>query len=295
MNEFMRFHPFVCFLYFAFVIGFSMFFMHPGCLLISLASALIYAVKANGAKKTAKKLLYILPMVLLTAALNPLFNHRGVTVLFYLPDKNPLTAESAIYGLSAAAMLLSVFFWFSFYNKVMTSDKLLCVFGRVLPSLSLIISMSLRFVPRFADEIKRIYAAKRCMGQGMKGKSIFKKIEYSFDILSVMASWALENSVETADSMRARGYGLKKRTAYSDYRFSARDAFLFSVIAAFGIYTFYGGVSGKIAFSYFPSLKGAEPSLFGASFFLSYALLCAVPLIIEITEERKWKALRSKI
>lgn len=295
MNEFMRLHPIVCFLYFAFAIGFSMFLMHPGCLLISLFFAFGYALLTNGAKKTLKMLLYLLPAALLSAALNPLFNHRGITVLFYLPDKNPFTAEAALYGLSASAMLLAVFFWFSAYNKVMTSDKLLCVFGRVIPSLSLIISMSLRFVPRFTEEIKKIAAAKKCMGQGMKGKRLFKKIEYAFDILSVMATWALENSIETSDSMRARGFGLRKRTSYSLYRFSRRDTALILLIAAAGFYTFWGGISGEIAFAYFPSVAAEEPSLFGASFFLSYALLCAVPLIIEITEERKWKALRSKI
>lgn len=86
----------------------------------------------------------------------------------------------------------------------------MCVFGRVIPSLSLVISMALRLTVRFSDEIKKVAAAKKCMGQGMKGKSIVKKIRYALDILSVMASWALENSVETADSMRARGYASAK-------------------------------------------------------------------------------------
>lgn len=293
MNEFMRCHPIVCFSFFAFVIGFSMFFMHPVCLAISLFFALLYQAMLKGTAALFKKLLYILPAVIFTAALNPLFNHRGMTVLFYLPDKNPMTAESLIYGVSAAVMLLSVIFWFSAYNAVMTSDKFLCVFGRVIPLLSLVISMALRFTVRFSDEIKKVAAAKKCMGQGMKGKSIVKKIRYALDILSVMASWALENSVETADSMRARGYASAKRTAYSAYRFGRFDLLVLLSVLVPGIYTLFGGVSGKMRFSYFPTVSFDGP--FHISFFLSYALLCAVPLIIEITEERKWKALRSKI
>jgi energy-coupling factor transport system permease protein len=40
-----------------------------------------------------------------TAWLNPLFNHAGVTLLFYLPGGNPVTLESMVYGLAAATML----------------------------------------------------------------------------------------------------------------------------------------------------------------------------------------------
>ena len=32
---------------------------------------------------------------------------------------------------------------------------------------------------------------------------------------SVLMGWGMEDSIETADSMRARGYGARKRTAFS--------------------------------------------------------------------------------
>ena len=31
--------------------------------------------------------------------------------------------------------------------------------------------------------------------------------------LSIVVTWSMENAIETADSMKARGYGTKKRTA----------------------------------------------------------------------------------
>ncbi len=39
-----------------------------------------------------------------------------------------------------------------------------------------------------------------------------------------MVTWSLENAIETADSMRARGYGLPGRTSFSIYRFDSRDS-----------------------------------------------------------------------
>ena len=50
MNEFKTYHPIVNFTYFVFVIGFSMFFMHPVCLSVSLACGFTYSVLLKGKK-----------------------------------------------------------------------------------------------------------------------------------------------------------------------------------------------------------------------------------------------------
>ena len=140
-------HPLVNFLYFGMVLVFSMFFMHPVCLAASLAAALAYALYLRGGRALRRDLLLILPLVLLTALLNPAFNHQGMTILAYFPNGNPLTGESLWYGLAAGTMVAAVILWFVCYNAVMTSDKFVYLFGRVIPSLSLVLSMTLRFVP----------------------------------------------------------------------------------------------------------------------------------------------------
>ena len=86
-----------------------------------------------------------------------------MTVITYLGTGNPLTLESILYGLAAAAMLVTVIGWFSCYNAVMTSDKFIYLFGRIIPSLSLLFSMVLRFVPRFKAQLKTVSAAQRCI------------------------------------------------------------------------------------------------------------------------------------
>ena len=123
-----------------------MFLMHPVSLAISLASALVYAVYLNGRRAVRFSLLYMLPMMVVAALVNPAFNHEGATILTYLPSGNPLTLESILYGAAAAAMLAAVVTWFSCYTAVMTSDKFVYLFGRVIPALSLVLSMTLRFV-----------------------------------------------------------------------------------------------------------------------------------------------------
>ncbi|MBQ8808435.1 MAG: energy-coupling factor transporter transmembrane protein EcfT [Clostridia bacterium] len=295
MNEFKTYHPIVNFIYFVLVIGFAMFFMHPISLAISLLCSFTYSAVLGGKKKLKSNLMYMLPMMIIMALINPAFNHEGISVLAYLPSGNPLTLESILYGFAAAVMIVSVICYFSCYNEVMTSDKFIYLFGRIIPAMSLILSMTLRFVPRFIAQLKVVANAQRGMGRDVSCGSIIKRAKHGLNILSIMVTWALENAIETADSMKARGYGIGKRTAFSIFTFDKRDMKCLMCIAFLGIYTFVGNLTGEMSFTYFPSMKGAEISVFGISTFFSYFALCMCPVIIELWEVRKWKALKSKI
>lgn len=295
MNEFKTYHPIVNFVYFVFVIGFSCIFLHPVCLCISLASGFTYSVMLKGKKAIKTNLIYMIPMLIMMALINPAFNHEGVTVIEYLPSGNPLTLESIIYGLCASAMIVSVICHFSCYNEVMTSDKFIYLFGKIIPGMSLIISMTLRFVPKFAAQFKVVKNAQRCMDRDVSNGSIVKRAKRALNILSIMITWSLENAIETADSMKSRGYGLPGRTAFSIFAFDKRDKKVLICILVLGIYTLVGNLMGRMYFGFFPSIKWADASVFGTSVFAAYSLLCICPVIIEIREVRRWKALRSKI
>ncbi len=295
MNEFKNYHPIVNFAYFLFVIGFSMFFMHPVCLLISITSGFLYSVMLKGKKAIKTNLIYMLPMLIFMALINPAFNHAGITIIAYLPNQNPITLEAIIYGACSAMMIFGVICWFSCYNQIMTSDKFIYLFGRIIPGLSLIISMTLRFVPKFGEQLRVVANAQKCIGRDVSDKSIIKRVKYGLNILSVMTTWALENTIDTADSMKARGYGIAGRTAFSIYKFDNRDFKALLCIVALGIYIFVGGLAGKMSFWYFPAVKAADISPYGVSVFISYLLLCVSPIIIEIREVMRWKFLRSKI
>ncbi len=295
MSEFKTYHPIVNFTYFLFVIGFSCFFMHPVCLSISLISGFTYSVMLKGKKRVKINLIYMLPTLIIMALINPAFNHEGITVIKYLPSGNPLTAESIVYGLCAAIMIVSVICHFSCYNEIMTSDKFIYLFGKIIPAMSLIISMTLRFVPKFTAQLKVVTNAQRCMGRDISNGSIIKRTKCGLNILSIMTTWSLENAIETADSMKSRGYGIPGRTAFSIFTFNKRDKKALICILLLGIYTLVGNLMGGMHFIFFPSVKSAAISPFGISVFLAYLLLCICPIIIEIQEVRKWKALRSKI
>lgn len=292
-DTFSGFHPLVSFLYFALVLLLGMCFMHPVCLLISLGSATAYSIYLKGRKALRFSLSLLLPMMLMAAVLNPVFNHEGATILAYLPNGNPLTLESILYGIGAALMLAAVVQWFSCYNEVMTSDKFVYLFGRVIPALSLVLSMTLRFVPKFSAQMKTVRQAQRCIGRDLSDGGPVRRMRNGVTILSIMITWSLENAIETADSMKSRGYGLPGRSAFSIYRFDSRDRGALLWLLGCFWYILFGWIGGGFYFRYYPTLKGAGMSPFSASFFLVYLALCLTPLIINGREDRKWKRMRS--
>lgn len=285
MHEFKTYHPLVNFIYFALVIGFSCLLLHPICLMISLVCSAVYA----GTLKGWRSMFYLLPMLIVTALLNPLFNHQGITILTYLPDGNPLTLESVIYGVCAGTMVVSIICYFSCFHAVMTSDKLMCLFGKLIPSLSLVFSMTLRFVPHFIAEFKTVSAAQKHMGRDAS------KAKQALQVFSIVTTRALEHSIETADSMKARGFGLNKRSSFSPLSFDSRDTKTLIWLAFLGVYTLVGIVFGTLSFDCFPSIQMSGFSLYSASVLLAYLLLCIHPILIEFWEVRKWETLRSKI
>lgn len=294
-DTFSAFHPIVNFLYFALVIGFTMFFMHPVCLGISLFSGLAYAIYLSGQKTVRFALWYMLPLMLFAAVINPAFNHRGVTILAYLPSGNPLTLESILYGAGAAVLLAAVLLWFRCYTAVMTSDKFVYLFGRILPAFSLVLSMTLRFVPRFAAQFKVVKEAQQCVGRGSGEGGFLKRCRRMVRIVSILITWSLENAIETADSMKSRGYGLKGRTAFSIYKWEERDRAALVWLLFCGCYIFSGAAAGTFQFQYFPAVYKAEFTPISVSFFLVYAALCLTPVVINRREDRIWKSLKSGI
>ena len=294
-DAFSRCHPAVNFCFFLAVLGLSMFLTHPVCQLISLTCGILYALRLDRRRSARLLLCGMLPLLLLAAALNPFFNHEGATILGYLPDGNPLTLEAILFGVSAAVMLVTVIVWFFCLNRILTSDKLMYLFGRILPALSLVFSMTLRFVPRFTAQLRRVGEAQRTLGRDLSRGSLLHRIRGGISVLSVMVTWALESAVVTADSMKSRGYGLRGRTAFSIYRMTRRDTVLLLCLLLTFVCVVLPAALDGLFWQYYPVVTGilSAPSAWTA--YAGYTALCLMPLILDWLEEWRWNALRSGI
>ena len=291
-DAFSRHHPAVSLAYFAAVISLCAFLRHPVCTVISFSCAALYAFYLDP-RGTAKLVVsFCLPVFLLTALINPAFNHRGTVILAVLPTGNALTLESVVYGAFSALMLAALILWFSSFSKVFTSDKLVWLAGRAFPTLALLFSMTLRFIPEFRRRLSAVRSARLALNGPAGEKRGLSSVRGAFSVFSTVVTWSLESSVVTSDSMKSRGYGLEGRSAYSPYRFTASDAAALAAVAILCVSTAVGGAVGAFAWHFYPSMGGAlleaRPIAFEGVFFA----LCVVPLALDGKEAVKWRSLR---
>lgn len=268
-----------------------MFCLHPAILTISLFSVFLYSVILNG-WKAVKFSACMLPVIITVAAGNPLLNHAGITILFYL-NNNPVTLESIVFGIIYALAFFSVIIAFSCFNRIMTSDKLMYLFGRLIPILSLMFSMTLRFIPRYKAQLKRITDAQKCIGMDPAHGNIMRRVKSGVRIISILMTWALENAMESADSMKARGFGLKGRTSYSIFTWNKRDKILLSAeLLIFG-FLFTGLFMGEFESVYIPAIRISGLDGRASVFYLLYALFCLIPVIADSKENIAWNRSKS--
>ncbi len=293
-DHFAKMHPIVNFTYFISVILLAMLHTNPIMLLISFVCSMVYCTYLGGAKSLKFNFFGIFPMTVFLAVINPLFNHRGMTILTYLPSGNPITLESILYGIFGAFTVMTVIVWFSCYNMVISSDKFIYLFGKIIPSLSLLISMALRFVPRFKSQFKKVIDAQKMLGMGEE-KSLVKRAKNAVKILSIMITWVFEDAIDTSDSMKARGYGLPGRTSFSNYRFSIKDTIVLCALLIPLIIVIIGMISGKTYAVFYPKITISEIDAKAVLVYVCYFALNILPMIIDVWEDIKWQRLQSKI
>lgn len=260
-------HPAVSVIYFIYILCITMFSLHPVILLLSLGMAIVSVVRLCGSRRLGQLFWIAVPMLLFSIVLLPLFNHNGVTPLFYINDM-AVTLENVIYGCFMTVMVVAVTAWFFVAASVIDSEKMLYVFGKLSPKIALIISMVLRFIPMFVQRFREIHEAQTGMlyteekGMPAKAKQFTKE-------LSILISWCLENSIDTSISMESRGYGIGRRSSYHRFKMKKRDSMFLLSFLVLGSITLAVIAGGCMEVYYFPAF-----SLEGWNVFAVMALSC---------------------
>lgn len=296
MNEkryFLRMHPLPAFVFFVAALTVTMLSMHPVVLAASFVCAVVFCGFLYGVRKTASSLAYTFPLMVLVVLVNMAFVHRGETYLFFLND-NPVTLEALLYGVAMSVMFAAIYYWCKCMTAVMTTDKWIFLFGKILPKFSMLLALSVAFVPKFKRRYKQIDSAQRTLGV-YSGQGVVDKLRYKFRVFGILVTDVLESSVTTADSMRARGFGLAGRSTYSPCDFTAADGLLTAFCLAFGVLGTTMFALGACRIAYYPTVT---PPTFAAKDIVCLTAACAVfvmPIICEIKDDLLWHSLKSKI
>ena len=296
MNQdaFSKRHPIVNFLFFLGAIGFGVMIQHPMYLLAGFLCSITYYLQLNG-RKGLKNLLWMLLFFLLMTAINPLFNVYGKTRLFTVFGR-PYTLEGIYYGAAVAGALVVMLIWFGCYNAVLTSDKFTCLFGDLIPSLSLLLVMVLRMIPNLMRKAKQFLGARKSIGKGGSENAPRKdKVMDGMTIVSALTDWALEGSVVTGDAMRSRGYCSTKRSSFMVYRMTGMDVCLLVTQCLLILMVLASMITGGTVAEFTPDLFIAPIKGYHVPGFLAYWAYLLIPVILQIKETIQWHISRSRI
>lgn len=274
-------HPLLNFVYFAVIIGVTIFSNHPAFLLASFFSAWIYSVVLKGKKAMRFNIMVLLPVILITVILNALNVHSGVTVLFYLKG-NGITVEAVVFGLVQGIMISSIMIWFSCFSVIVTEDKFIYLFGRITPVIALTLSMILRFVPLLKNRFHEVSDAQRCMGRRRNGRNIVERIRQFGKEVSILIAWSLEASIESADSMEARGYGLRGRTSFHLFKLNGTELRILMLMLILGSVCIAACVLDYTNILYYPVIVFPPVSLVQGASIAAFCLFMFSAVIMDI-------------
>lgn len=243
------------------------------------------------------------------AALNPLFNTAGETVLFTYFGGRPYTLQALAWGASTACLFVSLLLWFACYSRVMTTDRFTYLLGPLAPVLTLLLTMVMRLVPSYALKARQVSAARRCIGKSAAQGGLANRLQGGGAVLSVMATWSLEGAVITADSMRSRGFGCAEgrgplpsadgvggsgaarpiRTVYGRYPFRLRDGILLAFLVATGAMALAALAAGCGEVSFTPVLEVPPLGPAGWAGLAAFTAFLVAPLLVDGREALRWR------
>lgn len=284
-----RMHPFTVFFYFLIIIGITAFILHPVMLGISFIGVVLFAVILEE-RITYKQAIWYLVAFVVLSCINPLFYHNGVTVLFVL-NGNPITLEAILYGMVASGTILTVLLWCKLLTRYMTTDKTLYLIGGISKKGALIVSMVFRLSPQYRYQAEQIKETQKALGL-FDGGSLWDTIKGHLHVFSAMMTWAMEHSVDTADSMKARGYGMTKRSNYIHYRMHNRDILCLCLMVCLLAIAITGIIDKGLTITYYPEFVLKNTSVKTLGIYFAFGFLVLLLPLYECKEKLKWKYLK---
>lgn len=289
MNDFKGLHPICIFSYFIVMIGMLLVCNHPLVLLGGSTGAvlLLLVIRESSLKGILR---WMMPLILFITLANPLLNHRGVTRVCFLFGQW-ITLEAIGYGAVSGLSLAALILWFACYQKIMTSDKFLYLFGKIAPASSLMITMALAFVPRLQTQLGQVQECQEMLiGKESAKLTVHEKIRQALRNMSALLGWSLENTVEQADSMKARGYGLKRRTTFHLFRLKSRDkCFLLFLLLVTGVCLGLR-IHGCGTMDFYPRISNGFVGKEDIVFYILFFILAWMPGTMEWKEEILWRS-----
>ncbi|WP_462410571.1 energy-coupling factor transporter transmembrane component T [Neobacillus sp. Marseille-QA0830] len=287
-NEFKRFHPLVLFSYYVGALALVIIMQHP--IFLCLAFLVILAVNyvEDQLKGVSKWVTFMITTGLFILILNPVFNERGQHVLFTV-FSHRVTGESALYGGINALLLIGVMALFVSYNEVMAPNKLLYLFSKFLPQFAVLLMLTLRFIPLMRRRVEEISAIQTSKGMSVAHGRWRDKAKTGMLYLQLLLVHSLEEAIQTADSMKARGYGQGSRSTYEYFILKKSDVMALVYLLFLCSVVIYGRISGFGYLTIYPILETLTISATESIILVVYLLFISFPLFVQMGGYIRWR------
>lgn len=273
MMRITSYHPVICVGYICGALAGTILFRHPVYLLISLLAVWSMSLMLQGRKALLRNMVCHL-LGILWGIWYQAVHHFGVTVLGYNRIGNAYTKEALLYGILMGQVLAAVLMWLAVMHEVITTDMIVYLFGRISPALGLFCSRFLRMTPRTGKQAEKMRTARSGIGSSSDpvngGRSRFKE-------WAMLFTWTAENLADSTESMKSRGYGAERRTAYSIYRFDHRDRALVLMMAFLMVVLGIGYRLDQMTALFDPRIVLSPFTGGSVLFYLAYVLLLFWP------------------
>src|SRR5699024_6053875 len=101
--------------------------------------------------------------------------------------------------------------------------------------------------------------------------------------------WSLEEAIQTADSMTARGYGNRENSSYIKYKMEARDWFWLALLLILFMISIVGSLLGYGQIVIYPQLGTFDFYIIDWLLFGNLIVIASFPLVVEGIEYAQWK------
>jgi energy-coupling factor transport system permease protein len=293
-SGFRSYHPYPCLFFYTGAMLLGIVMTHPVYILTLLLLLVTLAALNQELRTVTSMLKFYAPVSLLYVLVNPLFSHRGTHLLFYLRDQ-PVTLESFAYGLYASVNLLVILVLFISFNAVLPPSRFLYVFGSLFPQIGLLVVMSLRFVPLLKRRLEEITPVQKRKGIDVGHGSLLKRMRDGMKLLQILLTRSLEEALQTADAMKAKGYGSGPRSRYEEFVMRPRDWGLLGLLLGLFAGCIGFRLCGFGVYRMFPTLEAITMQGWELVSYALFTLFAAVPVWLEAKEVWLWRSWKSEM
>jgi energy-coupling factor transport system permease protein len=289
-SRFERFHPLVNFLYYSGSMILLILMLHPIFLCFGFMVILSINYMHDKLQGVKTWLFLMVSMAVFITIMNPIFNERGRHVLWVVAEHR-ITFESIMYGCMNALSIISIILIFISYNQIMTPNKLLFLFSKFLPQFATLLMLTLRFITLMRRRLSEITLIQRSKGISVTEGKWKTRAKTGMLYVQTLLTFSLEEAIQTADSMKARGYGSGTRSSYEHFRLRGID-----IIACIGLIIFLfvlltGRIYGYGVLTIYPIMDAWQLSFVDTALLILYCLFLSFPIFVEAGEMFRWRLL----